>query len=823
MSIYELASDFTSRTNRSLFITGKAGTGKTTFLHRLQRETTKQMAIVAPTGVAAINAGGVTIHSFFQLPFAPFMPTPEGEAGLISKLKMNSARRKVIRELELLVIDEVSMVRADVLDAIDTVLRHVRHRRYEPFGGVQMVFIGDMYQLSPVARGEEWSLLSTYYRGIYFFNSKVYERQKPVYIEFDKIFRQSDGKFIELLNQVRNDSLTDQGMSLLQSRYVPNFRPSADDFHITLTTHNAIADKINVDELSKIKKKPKSFKATVKGQFFESAFPSDELLELKEGARVMFVKNDTEQPRRFYNGKIGTVTMIDDAEDLIFVQPDDLDEDVIAVTKMSWENVVYTTNDETLQIEEEVVGVFTQYPLRLAWAITIHKSQGLTFEKAIIDAGSSFAPGQVYVALSRCRTLEGITLLSQISRHKINNDAQVVEFSSQVSNEKVVKEQFDNAQQEYRSELIINLFNFDPILHTSKLWHRDILDIESSFNEETLAFIRLIITQLTEIESVASKFQNQLKGIFAKVPLDEDFLKERIKAASGFFDDKLDVVIETLYDSPASTDSRANAKVYDDRLNEIFSFISQKIYIINGIVNNSTIERYFDLRKSFKLNKFSITAHARASTGRKLKSEHPELLSQLIQTRNKLADRENTPIYIVANTDSLIEMSNYMPHNEERMLRIVGIGKKRFERFGTAFLEVINSYRDLHSIEISEDLPPDRKEKKKSKPKTPKGGSAKETLRLHNEGKSIAEIAEERQLVESTITNHLSQFIKSGEVDMLKFVTQEQIDKATDMIAKKNEGISNYAVLRDHYSTVEMAFLMAFFRNDEKSDKKDKS
>lgn len=818
MSIYELASDFTDQTNKSIFITGKAGTGKTTFLHRLQKETTKQMAIVAPTGVAAINAGGVTIHSFFQLPFAPFMPTPESEAGLISKLKMNSARRKVIRELELLVIDEVSMVRADVLDAIDTVLRYVRHRRYEPFGGVQMVFIGDMYQLSPVARGEEWNLLSTYYRGIYFFNSKVYERQKPVYIEFDKIFRQSDGNFIELLNQVRNDSLTDKGMALLQSRYVPNFRPAADDFHITLTTHNAIADKINTDELAKIKKKPKSFKATVKGQFFESAFPSDELLELKEGARVMFVKNDTEQPRRFYNGKIGTVSMIDDTEDVIFIKPDDPDEDVIAVTKMSWENVVYTTNEETLQIEEEVVGVFTQYPLRLAWAITIHKSQGLTFDKAIIDAGSSFAPGQVYVALSRCRTLEGITLLSPISRHKINNDPQVVEFSSQVSNEKVVQQQLNSAQQEYRYELILNLFNFDPVLHTSKLWHRDILEIESSFNEETLSFIRLIISQLTEIEDISSKFLNQLKTIFSKSPLDEAFLKERIAAAAGFFDSKLDVVIETLYESPASTDSRANAKTYDDRLNEIYSFVSQKRYIINGIVNNSSIDRYYDLRKSFKLNKFNITSHARATSGRKLKSDHPELLSQLIQTRNKLAEKENTPIYIVANTESLVEMSNYMPHNEERMLRISGIGKRRFERFGTEFLEVINSYISLHSIEISDELPPDRKEKKKSKPKTTKGSSAKETLRLYNEDKSIAEIAKERQLVESTITSHLAQFVKSGEVDILKFVSLEQLDKAAGMISKKKDNVSNYAALRDHYSIVELNFLMAYFRKEDNEE-----
>lgn len=815
MSIYELASNFTAQTNKSLFITGKAGTGKTTFLRRLQNETDKQMAIVAPTGVAAINAGGVTIHSFFQLPFAPFLPSAEGEAGLIRSLKMNSARRKVIRELELLVIDEVSMVRADVLDAIDTVLRYIRHRRYEPFGGVQVVFIGDMYQLSPVVRGDEWNILSSYYRGIYFFNSKVYELQQPVYIEFDKIFRQSDAKFIDLLNQVRNDTLTDEGMKLLQSRYVPNFRPSDDDFHITLTTHNSIADNINAEELAKIKKKTKSFKATIKGQFLESAYPTDEVLQLKEGARVMFLKNDTEQPRRFYNGKIGTISLIDEEQDTIYVKPDNPEEEVIAVGKTSWENVKYSTNDETLQIEEEVIGVFTQYPLRLAWAITIHKSQGLTFDKAIIDAGASFAPGQVYVALSRCKTLEGITLLSPISRHKINNDTHIVQFSSQASNEINVKQKLYNAQNEYRSELLLNLFDFSPALQTSKLWHRDILEIESSFNEETITFIRLIITQLSEINDVALRFQNQLRGILSESPINESFLKERIMAAAGFFDDRLEVVMETMHESPASTDSRANAKVYDDRLNELFSLVSQKRYIINGIVDSPTIERYFELRKSFVLDKFNITSHSKATSGRKLKSTHPELLSQLIQLRNRLAEEEKTPIYIIANTDSLVEMSNYLPHNKDRLLRITGIGNRRFERFGDFFLEVINNYRDTYGIEITNELPPESKEPKKKKVKEPKGASARESLRLHNEGKSIDDIAAERQLAQSTIISHLASFVKSEEIDIHKFVTQNQIDDASKIIAKKGDDLSNYAALRDHFSNVELSFLTAYFRKDE--------
>jgi Cdc6-like AAA superfamily ATPase len=306
-SPYDLAREFALSTNRSIFLTGKAGTGKTTFLRKLQKETKKQMAIVAPTGVAAINAGGTTIHSMFQLPFTPFIPTPEERKALVERIKMAGYKRKVIQELELLVIDEISMVRADVLDAVDTVLRHFRYRHNEPFGGVQLIFIGDMFQLSPVAVDDEWRLLSRYYQSPYFFHSRVISEQKPVYIELDKIFRQQNATFIQILNEVRNNCLTQSGLQTLMSRYQPQFVPDNNDTYITLTTHNYKADQINSLELAGIKSKTYKFEATIKGDFQEKSYPTEKILELKVGAKVMFIRNDNENPRRFYNGKIGTI------------------------------------------------------------------------------------------------------------------------------------------------------------------------------------------------------------------------------------------------------------------------------------------------------------------------------------------------------------------------------------------------------------------------------------------------------------------------------------------------------------------------------------
>ena len=435
--IYKTAANFINNSNHPVFLTGKAGTGKTTFLKYIKENTSKNTAVVAPTGVAAINAGGTTIHSFFQLPFGPYIPVSKTQWGntegndkqnLISKLRLTNERKEVMQQLELLIIDEISMVRCDVLDAIDTVLRHVRSQHHKPFGGVQVLYIGDMYQLPPVVKDEEWQILKEYYANQYFFSSHATVAEPPVYIELKKVYRQTDADFINLLNQVRNNEMDEDGYAFLHSRFLPNAVAKKEDNTITLTTHNNKADSINIDALASLEGKSFSFKAVVEGEFYEKSFPADELLQLKIGAQVMFIKNDTEKIRRYFNGKIGTVEKFE--ADKIFVTCKDNDtSQTIEVKKETWRSIKYTLNKNTQQIDEEELGSFTQYPLRLAWAITIHKSQGLTFEKAIIDAGSAFAPGQVYVALSRCVSLQGMILKSKISYNSLHSDDRIVSFA----------------------------------------------------------------------------------------------------------------------------------------------------------------------------------------------------------------------------------------------------------------------------------------------------------------------------------------------------------------------------------------------------------
>ncbi|MCI5208617.1 MAG: helicase, partial [Candidatus Electrothrix sp. ATG2] len=397
----ELANDFVRYTDRDIFLTGKAGTGKTTFLHNLERDSAKRMIITAPTGVAAINAGGVTLHSFFQLPFGPFVPGSEAyERTQQHQFRFSREKKKIIRSLDLLVIDEISMVRADLLDAVDEALRH--HRRNTlPFGGVQVLMIGDLHQLAPVAKRNEWQLLESHYASIYFFSSKVLTRTELVTIELQHIYRQSDADFIKLLNRVRNNQLDQTAVDALNRRYLPEFSPAEDDGYITLTTHNRSADTLNQKRLHELGSKEFRFAAEVSGDFPEHTYPAPADLRLKKGAQVMFVRNDPAAEKRYYNGKIGRISKISNTEITVLCSDD---EEEIAVKPLVWENIKYTLNQENSEIEEEVIGKFEQYPLKTAWAITIHKSQGLTFERAIIDAQAAFAHGQVYVGLSRCKT-----------------------------------------------------------------------------------------------------------------------------------------------------------------------------------------------------------------------------------------------------------------------------------------------------------------------------------------------------------------------------------------------------------------------------------
>lgn len=453
--------EFVEKTGKSVFLTGKAGTGKTTFLKRVVEESRKRVVVVAPTGIAAINAGGVTIHSFFQLPLHPFIPGMKIE----SKFAFSKEKRSIIKTMDILIIDEISMVRCDLLEAIDSVLRRFRNK-YKPFGGVQLLMIGDLQQLSPVITDEEFQLLSPYYSSPYFFGSRALAGVDYVTIELKEVYRQQDSHFISILNSVRSGRPSMEAIQALNSRYEPHFVPSADEGYIRLTTHNQIADNYNAQQLSLIDEPIHSFDAEVSGNFPEYAYPTELRLDLKVGAQVMFVKNDPSSEHRYFNGKIGVVT--DFFEEYILVQCPG-DDEKIAVEPLEWENCRYVINEQTQEMETEVQGIFKQYPLRLAWAITIHKSQGLTFDKAIVDAAAAFASGQVYVALSRCRTLEGMVLATPLRQDAVITDARVEEYiQGQEAAAAASVCRLDSIKEEYYKQLLGELFDFKELAGLQK-------------------------------------------------------------------------------------------------------------------------------------------------------------------------------------------------------------------------------------------------------------------------------------------------------------------------------------------------------------------
>ncbi len=813
---YELAREFALSTNRSIFLTGKAGTGKTTFLKKLKNETKKQMAIVAPTGVAAINAGGTTMHSFFQLPFTPFVPSVQGRKELVEKIKMVGQRRKVIQELELLVIDEISMVRADVLDAVDTILRHVRYKHSEPFGGVQVIFIGDMFQLSPVAIEEEWRQLSQFYKSPYFFHSQVVQQQQPVYIEFDKIFRQTNTNFIDVLNQVRNNCLTADGLALLQSRYNPLFKPEKEDTYITLTTHNYKADRINAEELVKLNTISHTFSAEIKGDFPEKGYPTDKELVLKVGAKVMFIKNDTESVRRFYNGKIGIIKDLEDNKITIQCPGED---EVIELGKMVWENIRYSTNETTRQIEEDMLGTFNQFPLRLAWAITIHKSQGLTFEKAIIDAGDAFASGQVYVALSRCRSLEGLVLWSKINPSSIENDSEIVAHEKTKQAIEELEWQLNESRNQFRAYTLHQLFDFRMgIGHASRIL-RDIENLTSSFNDETIPHLKDILKQQQQIQEVADKFQIQLNNIFNALEVNEDFLAERLQAATTFFTDKIEHVLETIRQSPATSDSRENAREYTDQLRANFAFMAQKQHIFKKLPQPFTVDKFFEIKNSFLLPEFNVNAYAKANYTKTTASQNPKLYYDLLSLRNQICEPRNLPIYVVAGSKTLLEIADYLPLNNKDLLRINGFGPAKVEKYGELFLNIVQKYCEANklSTRMSEltSTKTEKAERTEKGTKKAKGDSHRETYELFKSGKSIDEIAAIRGLVVSTICTHLSKFVALGNLDINKFVSADKREKAIKMMETVDLG-SVYQSLGAVLNPIETNFFLNWYRSFKK-------
>ncbi len=778
---FQLAADFINYTNRSLFLTGKAGTGKTTFLKYIKQNTTKQTAVLAPTGVAAINAGGVTIHSFFQLPFTPFIPGHKGlssefkdaadKHSLLSRIKLNTERRKLLRQLELLIIDEISMVRCDVMDAIDIVLRHFRSRNGEPFGGVQVLLIGDMYQLPPVAPDEEWQLLSQFYSSPYFFSSRVMEQQ-PAYIELDKIYRQSDAQFIHLLNQVRNNEMDEDGMQLLHSRYQPAFQPSKDDGSIILTTHNYKADATNADELMKLKGGIFSFKAVITGEFYEKSYPADENLQLKVGAQVMFIKNDLEKVRRYFNGKIGTVEKIE--TDKIFIRCKD-ETDAIEVKKEVWKNIRYTLNKTTQHIEEDELGSFTQYPLRLAWAITIHKSQGLTFEKAVIDAGAAFAPGQVYVALSRCTSLLGLVLSSRINARSLHSDERIVQFAQNKIHSSQLQHELIVSKHHYQGKIIKTIFDFSSVIKNCGLITGYAEEYASSFNTGTIPWLKTLQEKIEALQDVAQKFQPQLQQLMQQDVLPESniALQQRITAAAKYFSVQLKIILDFIVQSPAVTDSKIHALQYNENLKEIYTELALKKQLIEACENGFSTEAYHQQKNNFILPPFNINAHARASAYKKIDSPHPLLHRNLRILRDGICNEEDAPLYMVAGTATIDEMARYLPQTLNELSQISGFGKVKTGKYGQRFLNVIIAYcteQKLSSL-IHEKISK-RKRKEETVLKT---DTKLETFRLYKEGKTVAAIAAHRNFAPQTIEGHLAHFVQTGEIKIDELVSREKL------------------------------------------------
>ncbi|MES1219587.1 MAG: helix-turn-helix domain-containing protein [Bacteroidota bacterium] len=787
-----LAADLVNQSSRNIFLTGKAGTGKTTFLKYIKENCYKQLAVVAPTGVAAINAGGVTMHSFFQLPLSPFIPiAAEGKKfseknnevvnrhSLISRLRINNEKKKVLQQLELLIIDEISMVRCDVLDAMDTVLRHVRQRPKDRFGGVQVLFIGDMFQLPPVIREQEWKLLSDYYNSPYFFDSQVIKEFPPVYIEFNKIYRQSDERFIKVLNQVRNNELSEEGMQILDSRFNSTFRREKQEGYIILTTHNDKARDINSIELQKLNSKLFSFKAEITGEFYDNAYPADEILQLKEGAQVMFIKNDTEKIKRYFNGKIGMITKVE--EDKIFVQCQqqaDKDEPVgIEVKKEKWENIRYTLNKTTRLLEEEVLGSFMQYPLRLAWAITIHKSQGLTFEKAIIDAGEAFAPGQVYVALSRCTNLAGMVLQSRVRPNGLFTDSRILQFSQNSASSNKLQEELALSRKNYQMEMINSTFDFTIATNHGIELLKYLSEHTSSFNPETYLWTEELSRTINKLQATASKFHLQVRTLFQQPDLPEQntLLQERLRAAESYFTKELETLLQTIKQSPAVTDSRIHAKEYNESLKEIFGQLALKRFLLEGINGGFDIESLHHRKRSFILPLFTSNSYA-GNNQQRSESPHPALHQQLRKLRDSICSKKDLPVYFVAGSRTIDEMAEYLPLTLEELEKISGFGKIKIEAYGQQFMEVIQQYCKNNNLSSRiQEKSPKRQRKEPIGIKTTKSDTRAETYKLYKEGMSVADIAKARNLTIQTIEGHLAHYVYSGGIKIEELVSREKL------------------------------------------------
>jgi GTPase SAR1 family protein len=803
----DLAWAFVNETNRSVFLTGKAGTGKTTFLHRLKMHSLKRMVVVAPTGVAAINAKGVTIHSFFQMPFGPILPDTDLNASKGFNRKFSKTKINIIKSMDLLVIDEISMVRADLLDGIDRTLRRFRNRM-KVFGGVQVLMIGDLQQLSPVIKEQEWDLLKHVYSNGFFFSSLAYQECNAITIELKHIYRQENPKFIEILNQIRNNVLSEAAATELNKRYIPDFTPEQNAGYISLTTHNNKAEATNKAELGKLDSKTHIYKAEIKGKFPEHAYPNKEALELKVGAQVMFIKNDSSVEKRYFNGKIGKVILLDKGEVVVHCPDDDFN---IVTTPEFWDNINYTVDKETKAISENIIGSYTQMPLRLAWSITIHKSQGLTFEKAIIDAQGAFAHGQTYVALSRCKSLEGLVLKNKINSSQIISDGHVTTFIEKSEKNAPDKAALELSQKKFQLDLIFEVFDFYPLLFPANrildIYYKNRTAIEGQV-EPTFLTIK---TALTNLLKVSHGFTAQL-GQLSKndsLPEHSSVIQERFTKAISYFKTEVDKQIALPLKTFAfTTDNQAVGNEITKHLDVFEELLATKTLYFNGLVNGFNTKQFLELRAKSVFN-----GKDKPKKSRKTVIEgtaNVELFELLRVLRNEIAQEKDLIHYQVFTQKALYEMCETLPTSKNELLQVNGMGKTRVEKYGVAILKVIKDYCDENDIETSNDTDIFEEEK----PKKKKGDTKKESLALFKSGKSIQEIANERELNENTIFGHLASFIPSGELKVIDLMTVNHYEELKEIIPKKAfENVSDLKhQLDEKYSYGELRLVLEELR-----------
>ncbi|OGU56337.1 MAG: hypothetical protein A2315_11470 [Ignavibacteria bacterium RIFOXYB2_FULL_35_12] len=797
---FNLAYRFVTETNQNIFLTGKAGTGKTTFLKYLRQNSIKKTVVAAPTGVAAINANGVTLHSLFQLPFGIILPdlnfirdTENSFINhpLISKIHYSSEKLDLLRSIELLIIDEASMLASYILDAIDVILRYVRRKPDLPFGGVQLLLIGDLYQLPPVVKREDWEILQDYYSSIFFFDSFVLRDNLPIVIELKEIFRQKDEKFIEILNGIRNNDITEENFKLLNSRLLRNFRPNDNDGYITLTTHNYQSGEINERKLNHLSSRTHFFQAEIIGEFPENIFPAEMELKLKSGAQVMFLKNDTEG-KQYFNGKIGVITKLDGSTIKVKCK-DDFDE--IEVKKCEWQNIKYKMDAETREITEEVLGSFTQYPLRLAWAITIHKSQGLTFEKAVIDAEKAFAIGQVYVALSRCTSLEGLVLSSPVYRNFLGAHEDLQEWQNKNQYKNLIQ-LFIESRQNYIFQELQNIF-------TWKNWHSELKELSEfiwenqiKISSEATKWIRELMEKQKELSDVSEKFKQTIVRLNKdNLPIENnENLQKRIKDAAKYFYDEISKWNALFTNHPLSVDTKKLARKIDRWLEEISQLIQDILLKINYCKNGFLLDDYLQSyaneslaqknRKSFPQSgiKKIRSSYAKDETFPKPNKDIPHqlLYRSLVELRNNMASKSSLPNYMVFNNRSIKNICNSLPLTEDELLNVKGFGHVKVKIHGGKILSLVKDYCLTNNIQpvqriinrsdnLNQSLKPD---------------TVEETIKYFREGKNIEQIAKERNLVLNTVESHFAQAIKQNLIRIDEVMPMDEVKIISEYFPK---------------------------------------